>query len=162
MQKEPAKTFRIGELAKRAGKTVRTIHFYEELGLLHPAERSPGGFRMYYDEALNRIHWIEQIQDLGFSLVDIREFLEGLHAQETGPQSMNILQGFYQEKLAQTRATIEKMKALETDLLASLEYLQACQGCTSTDRIDSCVQCENDEHANNETPRMVAAIATSA
>ena len=162
MQKQTAKMYRIGELAKRAGKTVRTIHFYEELGLLQPTERSPGGFRMYNDEALNRIQWIEQIQDLGFSLVDIRQFLEGLHSQKTGPESMNMLQGFYKEKLEQTRATIEKMKNLETDLLSSLEYLQACQDCTSTDRIDSCVRCENDEHANNETPRMVAAIATNA
>ena len=162
MQPQTTKTYRIGELAKRAGKTVRTIHFYEELGLLHPAERSPGGFRMYNDEALNRIQWIEQIQDLGFSLVDIRGFLDGLHGQETGPQSMHMLQRFYREKLEQTRATIEKMKSLETDLLSSLEYLQACQECTSTGRIDSCVQCDNDEHANNETPRMVAAIATNA
>ena len=75
---------------------------------------------------------------------------------------MHMLQRFYREKLEQTRATIEKMKSLETDLLSSLEYLQACQECTSTGRIDSCVQCENDEHANNETPRMVAAIATNA
>ena len=49
-------TYRIGELSKRADKTVRTIHFYEELGLLQPAERSPGGFRMYTDKALDRIH----------------------------------------------------------------------------------------------------------
>ena len=162
MQHKETHVYRIGELAKRAGKTVRTIHFYEELGLLHPAERSPGGFRMYTDEALTRIHWIAQIQELGFSLVDIRDFLNGLHAQETGPESMNMLQDFYREKLNQTRESIEKMKTLEADLISSLQYLQACQGCTNTAGIESCGTCDNAEHLDNETPRMVAAIATSA
>ena len=63
---DTAATFRIGELAKKADKTVRTIHFYEELGLLQPASRSPGGFRMYTNKALDRIHWIERLQELGF------------------------------------------------------------------------------------------------
>ena len=38
---------KVGELAKRTGKTVRAIHLYEELGLLAPAVRSKGGFRLY-------------------------------------------------------------------------------------------------------------------
>jgi DNA-binding transcriptional MerR regulator len=49
MSNDSPSNYRIGELAKRVSKTVRTIHFYEELGLLRPAERSPGGFRMYND-----------------------------------------------------------------------------------------------------------------
>ncbi len=38
---------KVGELAKRTGKTVRAVHLYEELGLLDPAVRSKGGFRLY-------------------------------------------------------------------------------------------------------------------
>jgi DNA-binding transcriptional MerR regulator len=162
MQKEIANPYRIGELAKRAGKTVRTIHFYEELGLLQPSERSPGGFRMYTDDALERIHWIEQIQHLGFSLTDIRTFLEGFRSHETGPESMTVLHGFYQQKLVETRETIERMKALESELESSLQYLEVCQECTTTSGIDSCAECDNVEHSDGETPCMVAAIATSA
>ena len=162
MQNKSTNVFRIGELAKRAGKTVRTIHFYEELGLLHPAERSPGGFRMYTDEALTRIHWIEQIQELGFSLTDIRGFLDDFHGHETGPKAMRVLQGFYQEKIEQTRSTIEKMQTLEAELQSSLHYLEACQDCSSTAGIESCANCESSEHSDSETPCMVAAIATSA
>ena len=162
MQKYPTKVFRIGELAKRAGKTVRTIHFYEELGLLHPAERSPGGFRMYTDDALTRIHWIEQIQELGFSLTDIRGFLDNFHAHETGPEAMKVLGGFYREKLEQTRATIEKMHLLEAELKSSLDYLEACHGCATTASIESCANCDSSDHSDSETPCMVAAIATNA
>ena len=51
---------KVGELAKRTGKTVRAVHLYEELGLLAPAVRSKGGFRLYHDQAVTRIEWISQ------------------------------------------------------------------------------------------------------
>ena len=47
---------RVGELAKAVGKTVRAMHLYEELGLLEPAARSEGGFRLYGSDAVDRIH----------------------------------------------------------------------------------------------------------
>ena len=46
---------KIGELARRTGKTVRAVHLYEELGLLAPAVRSKGGFRLYHGRAVTRI-----------------------------------------------------------------------------------------------------------
>src|SRR5882757_5536808 len=62
----------IGDLARETGKTVRAIHLYEELGLLAPAARSKGRFRLYSREALLRIRWIGKLQDMGFSLADMR------------------------------------------------------------------------------------------
>ena len=62
----------IGDLAREAGKTVRAIHLYEELGLLTPAARSKGRYRLYGPEALTRIRWIGKLQDMGFSLGDIQ------------------------------------------------------------------------------------------
>ena len=49
------KLLRVGELAEQTGKTRRAIRFYEELGLLHPAQRTKGGFRQYDGAALVRI-----------------------------------------------------------------------------------------------------------
>ena len=46
------KRLKIGELAKLSGKSVRALHLYEELGLLTPAERSKGGFRLYGTETV--------------------------------------------------------------------------------------------------------------
>src|SRR5271166_4886043 len=62
----------IGDLARETGKTVRAIHLYEELGLLEPAARSKGRFRLYGDDALTRIRWIGKLQDMRFSLGDIQ------------------------------------------------------------------------------------------
>src|SRR5947207_12998532 len=82
---------RVGELAKRTGKTVRAIHLYEELGLLAPAVRSKGGFRLYSGKAVRRIDWIQKLQDLGFSLTEIKAFLRDWEDSATAPKAMGRL-----------------------------------------------------------------------
>lgn len=159
MTDESPPTYRIGELAKRTEKTVRTIHFYEELGLLHPAERSPGGFRMYNDNALDRIHWIERLQDLGFSLTDIKKFLTDFQSRDTGPQAMDALRTFYGDKLAETQAAMRRLQSLEAELNASIAYLEACSNCSMTETVQACATCTDDNHTDSEVPRMVATIA---
>src|SRR5690348_14244130 len=66
---------RVGDLAKRTGKTVRALHLYEEHGLLAPAERSGGGYRLYTRESELRVRWIDKLQQMGFSLSDIKQIV---------------------------------------------------------------------------------------
>jgi MerR family transcriptional regulator, copper efflux regulator len=65
----------IGDLAKRAGVTVDTVRFYERRRLLPSAPRSSGGFRLFTPEAVERIRFIKQAQELGFSLDEIKGLL---------------------------------------------------------------------------------------
>lgn len=66
----------IGEAANRAGLTQRTLRYYEELGLLKPASRMEGGFRLYSPEDMERIEYIKNLRDvLGFSLAEIKEMV---------------------------------------------------------------------------------------
>lgn len=62
---------RIGELAEAAGTTTKTLRFYEDQGLLPPAERTPGGYRDYTTESLTRIDFIHRGQAVGLSLAQI-------------------------------------------------------------------------------------------
>ena len=94
---------RVGELAKRTGKTVRAIHLYEELGLLAPAVRSKGGFRLYSGKAVKRIDWIQKLQDLGFSLTEIKAFLRDWEESDTAPQAMSRVREIFSDKLRETR-----------------------------------------------------------
>ena len=81
---------RVGDLARQTGKTVRAIRLYEELGLLQPATRSSGGFRLYADEAVNRVQWIELLHGLGFSLQEMRELQRGWWSSELpGPRRVS-------------------------------------------------------------------------
>ena len=88
---EDVSLVRVGELAKRTGKTVRAIHLYEELGLLAPAVRSKGGFRLYPGKAVKRIDWIQKLQDLGFSLTEIKAFLRDWEESDTAPKAMSAM-----------------------------------------------------------------------
>ena len=67
---------KIGEFASLAGTNLRTLRYYEELGLLIPAERSQGGFRYYRPTDLNRVQMIHYLQELGLQLETIRDLLD--------------------------------------------------------------------------------------
>ncbi|MFC5405701.1 MerR family transcriptional regulator [Cohnella soli] len=71
--------YRIGELSELAGISPRTIDYYTGLGLLAPAKRSTGNYRLYDDETLSRIHRIEQLKAQKFTLEEIREQFASLN-----------------------------------------------------------------------------------
>lgn len=149
---------RIGELAEKSGRTDRTLRFYEELGLLTPAARTKGGFRLYDDNALLRIEWISRLQDLGFSLPEVKDFLQNLHARPSAPAMMGDLRDFYATKLEETRAAVKRLKALELELATSLAYLHVCKSCAPTTVKTACSSCAEDEHSGREAPTLVAAV----
>src|SRR5215813_2668107 len=59
---------RIGEVAERAGVSIDTVRYYEKRRLLPTAPRTEGGFRLFTAETVERVQFIKQAQDLGFSL----------------------------------------------------------------------------------------------
>ena len=66
----------IGQLAKRVNLRTSTLRYYEDEGLLAPAERSESGYRLYDEAAEQRLRFIQRAQRLGFALGDIRILLE--------------------------------------------------------------------------------------
>ena len=66
----------VGELAKRAGITVRTLHHYEQTGVLLPSARSAAGYRLYNLADVQRLHMIQALAKAGLELAEIRDFLE--------------------------------------------------------------------------------------
>ena len=79
-----------GDLARETSKTVRAIHLYEEMELLKPAGRSKGRYRLYGPEALVRIRWIGKLQDLGFSLTDIKAIVKDVESEGRGSSAPSI------------------------------------------------------------------------
>ena len=65
----------IGQVAKLAGVGVETIRFYEREGLLNKPERKESGYRLFGADVVSRIQFIRRVQELGFSLREIRELL---------------------------------------------------------------------------------------
>src|SRR5437868_3222625 len=67
---------KVGELARRTGLTVRTLHHYDEIGLLKPALHTESGHRLYTAEDLARLQRIKSLRQLGFSLEQVRDWLD--------------------------------------------------------------------------------------
>ncbi|MGW5087310.1 MerR family transcriptional regulator [Streptomyces coelicoflavus] len=67
----------IGELSARTAVPVRTIRFYSDTGLLPPTGRTPAGYRRYDDAALDRLHLIGVLRELGVDLATVRRILDG-------------------------------------------------------------------------------------
>lgn len=66
----------IGELARRADVKPQTVRYYESLGLLSRAERTPSGYRRYGPRALEELAFVHKAQSLGFSLEEIKQILD--------------------------------------------------------------------------------------
>ena len=77
MERKQAVYYQTGEFANRAGVTVRTLHHYDELGLLRPSVRSDAGYRLYTDADFVRLQQIATLQLIGFPLKEIRQILDG-------------------------------------------------------------------------------------
>ncbi|KVP15843.1 MerR family transcriptional regulator [Burkholderia ubonensis] len=66
---------KVGELAKRSGLTVRTLHHYHAIGLLTPSARADNGYRLYDRDDIARLHQIQALRRFGLSLAEIGDYL---------------------------------------------------------------------------------------
>ncbi len=74
----------IGEVAEQTGLSLRTIRYYEEVGLVTPSARSTGGFRLYSETDLARLRLIRRMKPLEFSLEEMKDVLAVLDDLEEG------------------------------------------------------------------------------
>jgi DNA-binding transcriptional MerR regulator len=155
-EKEPDEVLQVGDLARESGKTVRAIHLYEELGLLQPMGRSKGGYRLYSMTAPLRIRWIQKLQDMGFSLTDIRTVVRDWEQSGSAPRAMTKMREVYEKKLEETRAQLGKLEQLEHELEKSLEYLDTCDVCEPDRLLSTCSACDHHDCQPSDVPELVS------
>jgi DNA-binding transcriptional MerR regulator len=124
-----------GDLARATGNTVRTIRFYEEQGLLRPAEVSEGGHRRYTEEDLEKLRLIADLRELGLPLSEIRAVLDlragCTTAAEFAVRFEQVLVGHIEH--AQRR--LDRLRRVKKELVEALNAIQArlpdqsLQGC---------------------------------
>ena len=128
------RSFRIGELSKIAGITVRTIRYYEELGLLRDQKRTESKHRRYSERDLVYIKRIQQLKSYGLTLNEIIEIFELSKTDTTGEKRRAKLILRYKQKLAEA---LEKKGKIEEyiqeiswhiDQLERVKNFQACPG----------------------------------
>ena len=122
---EVVATMHIGELADRSQMSLRTIRHYDEVGLLKPAGRTEGGFRLYTERDFARLLVIRRMKPLGFTLEAMAELLrvvDALEATEPGQDDTAIrseLDDFIEEA-QRRRAKLEEQLAMADEFLALL------------------------------------------
>lgn len=129
--------WRVGELAKRTGVSVRTLHWYEEIGLMSPSQRSEAGHRLYAAEDLGRLQQIRSLRQLGFSLDEIRACLSERHFSPQQVISLHL--GRLDQEIAlqqQLRARLESIAARygAAEAVSAEEFIQAIEAMTMMEK----------------------------
>ncbi len=114
---EASRLLRIQEVAAETGLTTRAIRYYEEMGLLEPAARSDGAYRLYDASDLERLQFIRSLRDdAGFSLAQISQLLEDEAARERNRERFRATQD-----VVERRAILEDARARVDGQIATLD-----------------------------------------
>ncbi|WNG52200.1 MerR family transcriptional regulator [Archangium minus] len=115
---------RIGELARRAQVTPRTVRYYESLGLIPPGERHGTGQHFYTEDTLARLRKIEQLKQLGLSLDEIGEVIELYFTDPSGVRPKQKVLAILRAHLAEVDQKIGALEQFRADLQANIERFE--------------------------------------
>lgn len=124
---------RIGQLAEQTGLSIRTLRYYDEIGLLVPSERTESGHRIYGKGEIVRLGEIVSLRALGFSLEEIRACLDD--PTFTPASAIRMHRARLQKQLREIRGLDERLARLEEFLetsedITSEEFIRTIEGIT--------------------------------
>ncbi|MEM6256657.1 MAG: MerR family transcriptional regulator [Cyanobacteria bacterium P01_D01_bin.156] len=111
------KLLQVGELAKQTGISIRTLRYYDEIGLLVPSHRTEAEYRLYSEADIARLQQILSLRQLGFALKEIRECLE--NPAFSLPNVINLHLARLQEQMAMSQSLFTKLNTLAQQLQTS-------------------------------------------
>ncbi len=134
----------IGELARKSGTTLRTIRYYDELGLIPASSGKKGNARVYPADTIHILNQIKILKEAGCNLDEIRSFFNVLASHQTTDKRLTL---FLRETLTAARNRIhQKQKLLEDvekSLTTVLRKTAQCDDCETPNPEKDCSGCEN-------------------
>ncbi|WP_255441608.1 MULTISPECIES: heavy metal-responsive transcriptional regulator [unclassified Synechococcus] len=109
----PVSAMKIGALAARSGLPVKTLRYYEDLGLLPAIGRSEGGYRLFAEESLRRLEFIRRLKTLGLSLEEIQSCLA---VHDAGELPCQDIQAMLEHQIKRIERQISDLGQLRTEL----------------------------------------------
>ncbi|GII51867.1 HTH-type transcriptional activator TipA [Planotetraspora thailandica] len=137
-------SYSVGQVAAFAGVTVRTLHHYDEIGLLSPSERTSAGYRRYTEPDLDRLQRVLFYRELGFPLEEIAAIVD-----EPGLNPMTHLRR--QHELLLRR--IDRLRAMVAAVETAMEAHTMGISLTPQERFEVFGDFDPDEHAQEAEER---------
>jgi DNA-binding transcriptional MerR regulator len=132
----------IGDVAKKLGLSLRTIRYYEELGILMPRGRTAGHFRLYTDDDMTRLEAVQSLKSLGYSLQQIQKVMRSASNSKTGHDLVSTIlddlgnqEALAKEQLRHYRQTLKSIKSAS-------KALEKCLGCKKKPKKSHCLTCK--------------------
>ncbi|MEQ9329503.1 MAG: helix-turn-helix domain-containing protein [Rhodospirillales bacterium] len=135
----------IGEIARSAACKVQTIRYYEQIGLLAPAERSEGNQRLFARKDVERLLFIRHARELGFPIDSIRELLS---LSDKPNHSCEAADRIAKAQLGEVERRIDRLTSLKAELESMIEQ---CSGgrisdCRVIESLGDHTDCHGDDH----------------
>jgi DNA-binding transcriptional MerR regulator len=115
---------RIGELARLSGIPATALRYYEQLGLLPEPGRTDSGYRMYDEEAVERLAFIRAAQAVGLTLAEVRQVLG---VRDAGEAPCRVVTDLIDVRHAEVEAKIAELSRLERELAGLLARAASLQ-----------------------------------
>lgn len=136
--------YTIGQLAREAGVPISTLRYYERVGLLRPDDRSEGNYRLYGNEAVERLRFVRTAQATGFTIEDIKALVSHRHDE---PGLCQDVQGLIRERLADVKRRMDDLRHVRQVLNLALKK------CVHSEKTGHCEVVESITADAHGTPR---------
>ncbi len=141
---------RIGQLARECGFTAKTLRYYEEVGLVRPAGRSSSGYRLYRDDAVQRLRFVRKAKVLGLSLSDIHTILD---ISDEGRAPCEHVLGVVEREVDRIETQMRRLRDLRRDLLALKARMSTAVASATATPGGGCPCFEDKANSQESTPR---------
>lgn len=122
-----ADAMRVSELARAADVSARTVRYYVDRGLIRPARRSEGGYRLFDDNALRQLRFLRRLQGLGLTLRELQQLLRAAERQSCGQTSAAVTRTL-ESQLGDLDRRLEELGQVRHELASILARERG--GCT--------------------------------
>lgn len=149
---------KVGDLARRTGKTVRAIRYYEELGLVQPVTHTKGGFRLFEPEAVKKIELIGKFHALGFSLEEIAAIVQAYRRSPSGDEAANRLKPLLRRSLQTIEHKMALLDRFRREVVGALEFVDDCFRCPEEPAEVRCASCCRGSHGKADMPALIQSL----
>jgi len=145
-----------GDMARLSGSTLRTVRFYQEEGLLCPAERSDGGHRLFPETELQKLQLALDLREAGLSLGDIKT-LFALKSRCSEPEEASRrMADVLERQVEEMQHKIQKLRSLKSELASMVAVISECRSCDDRQFPKRCGEC--DVLKQQDLPRAVRVL----